>query len=297
MKKIFISIFSLLLFFSCKDQPKENSSSTKKSEQIVEQKEKIQLKKVWETDTVLKTAESVLYDEAKHRLLVSNGNKNGWEMDGDGFIAEIDFEGNIKELKLIEGLSSPKGMALLGDKLYVADSKEIAKIDLKTKKILKRYSAEVEDPQFNDVVAKNGVIYISASNAKSIYKIENDSLLLAHKGSLSRPNGLLFRNDSLFVMNSKSENLKVISQNEKLKTLTKDLGAGDGITPLDGTSFIVSDWKGRLFYIDKNFQKKLLLDTRKENLNSADILYLEEKNLLLVPTFHGNMLAAYQLNN
>ncbi len=296
MKNFLIPLFSLLMLIGCKEQPHDNSSSAEKGKKTVQQQEEIQLEKIWETDTVLKTAESVLYDKAKHRLLVSNVNQNGWEMDGDGFISEVDLQGNIKSLTLIEGISSPKGMALIGDTLYVADSKEIAKINLATKEIIKRFSTEdMEEPQFNDIVEKNGTLYISACNAKSIYKIENDSLQLAHKGSLSRPNGLFFRNDSLFVMNSKSEDLKVVFEEEKLKTLTKNLGVGDGITAFNDKEFIVSDWHGRLFHIDKSFQKKLLLDTREENQNSADILYLEEKNLLLVPTFNGNTLAAYQI--
>ena len=88
-------------------------------------------------------------------------------------------------------------------------------------------------------------------------------------------------------MNSKSQDLKVISKNEQLTTLTKDIGAGDGI--------IVSDWNGQLFYIDQKFNKKLLLDTQKEGFNSADIQYFEDRNLLLVPTFSGNTVAAYRI--
>ena len=149
--------------------------------------------------------------------------------------------------------------------------------------------------KFNDIVKKGGTLYISACNAKSIYKIENDSLQLAYKGSLSRPNGLLFRNDSLFVMNSKSQDLKVISKDEQLTTLTKDIGAGDGITKLNKDELIVSDWNGQLFHIDQKFNKKLLLDTQKEGFNSADIQYFEDRNLLLVPTFSGNTAAAYRI--
>ena len=96
-------------------------------------------------------------------------------------------------------------------------------------------------------------------------------------------------------MNSKSQDLKVISKNEQLTTLTKDIGAGDGITKLNEEELIVSDWNGQLFYIDQKFNKKLLFDTQKEGFNSADIQYFEDKNLLLVPTFSGNTVAAYRV--
>ena len=296
MKRISLVLLSFLGMIACKEQAKENDTAKEATSVQKEQPKEIQLEKVWETDTLLTTSESVLYDKTRDRILVSNCNLGGWAMDGDGFISEIDFDGTIKNLKLIDGLSSPKGMALVEDTLYVADSKEVAKIDLTTQKIIKRFSLDdIEDPQFNDVVENNGTIYISSSNTKSIYKIVNNSLQLAFKGSLSRPNGLLFRNDSLFVMNSKSQDLKVISKDEKLTTLTKEIGAGDGITKINKEELIISDWNGRLFYIDKNFNKKLLLDTQKKGYNTADIQYLEDRNLLLVPTFSGNTIAAYRI--
>ncbi|MBW2960925.1 hypothetical protein [Mesonia aestuariivivens] len=295
MKKLLILI-SLTLICCKQEESKKNTAVPKNPPISTSLKKGIQLEKIWESDTLFKTPESVLFYKKNNTFLVSNVNENGWEMDGDGFISEIDSEGNIKSLKLIKGLSSPKGMALIGDTLYVADAKEVAKINLNTNKIVKRYSLkDIKEPQFNDVVAKDGIVYISASNANSIYKIENNKLTLAYQGDLSRPNGLLFRNDSLFIMNSKSEDLKVISKDRKLTTLTKKLGAGDGITSISPQEFIVSDWNGRLFHINKSFQQETILDTREEKLNAADIYYIQEKELLIVPNYNANKLTAYLL--
>jgi hypothetical protein len=53
---------------------------------------------------------------------------------------------------------------------------EVLKIDIKTKKIVKRFSIE-GNPIFGDlVIAKNGIVYISNSNKPVLYKIENNVL-------------------------------------------------------------------------------------------------------------------------
>ena len=52
--------------------------------------------KVWETEKVLKIPESVLYDEIRNQIYVSNINGKPTEKDGNGFISLLDREGNIK---------------------------------------------------------------------------------------------------------------------------------------------------------------------------------------------------------
>lgn len=53
---------------------------------------------------------------------------------------------------------------------------EILKIDIKTKKIIHRYSVN-ESHVFGDlVVAKNGIVYVSDSDKPIVYKIENETI-------------------------------------------------------------------------------------------------------------------------
>jgi len=44
-----------------------------------------------------------------------------------------------------------------------------------------------------------------------------------------------------------------------------------------------------------NGEKKLLLDTRKEGINTADIGYDKKNKIVYVPTFWKNHVVAYQL--
>lgn len=77
--------------------------------------------------TGFSTPESVLHDTAADVYLVSNINGAPLDKDGNGFISRVTPAGEVAELRWIDGaaegvdLHAPKGMALLGDTLYVAD--------------------------------------------------------------------------------------------------------------------------------------------------------------------------------
>src|SRR5687768_3860280 len=79
------------------------------------------VQKLWETDTTLATPESVLPDIKKGVLYVSLIDGAPWEKDGKGGIAKVDLNGKITDGYWVSGLSAPKGMAIVGNKLYVAD--------------------------------------------------------------------------------------------------------------------------------------------------------------------------------
>src|SRR3990172_7489526 len=84
------------------------------------------------------TPESVLYDAAEDVYLVSNINGSPTAADGNGFISRIGPEGQVLALKWIDGtvsgvtLHAPKGMAIVGDTLYVADITAVRMFDRRT---------------------------------------------------------------------------------------------------------------------------------------------------------------------
>jgi hypothetical protein len=59
---------------------------------------------------------------------------------------------------------------------------------------------------------------------------------------------------------------------------------------------LVSAWEGVIYYLVANKTKEILLDTRKEKKNTADIGYDAKNRILYVPTFYGNKLVAYKLD-
>src|SRR5262245_28396130 len=75
----------------------------------------------------LSTPESVLYDEANDRYLVSNINGKPLDVDNNGFVAELSPDGKVTKEKWIAGgqnkvtLNAPKGLAIANGVLYVTD--------------------------------------------------------------------------------------------------------------------------------------------------------------------------------
>lgn len=73
------------------------------------------------------TPESVLHDSVADVYLVSNINGGPADKNGNGFITQLTPEGRVRDLKWINGevtgvaFDAPKGMAIRGDTLYVAD--------------------------------------------------------------------------------------------------------------------------------------------------------------------------------
>ncbi len=72
-----------------------------------------QLIKKWETDSVLKVPESVLFDGKNNVLYVANiEGKEPWGKDGKGSIGKVGTDGKIIAAEWVPGLNAPKGMGL-----------------------------------------------------------------------------------------------------------------------------------------------------------------------------------------
>ncbi len=258
--------------------------------------EKIKLEKVWATDTVFKTPECVAIDYENNQLYVSNVNKNPWILDGNGYISIINFKGEMINPKWIDGMHSPKGMAVHDGFLYVADIDAVFKIDIKKGKIARIIKT---DPTFglNDIaISKKGKIYISGSNSNRIFTIEKNKIKLIKEDDYDRPNGLLAEDDRLLLLTSGSSKFFELDfEKFEKKQLASELGHGDGIAPVGDGTYLLSDWQGRIFYLDKYNNVTTLLDTREKNINTADVSYHQELNLLFVPTFFDNRVLAFKL--
>jgi hypothetical protein len=70
---------------------------------------------------------------------------------------------------------------------------------------------------------------------------------------------------------------------------------GDGIEAVGDGGYLVSSWNGMIHYISPDWKKTMVLDTRADSVSSADIEYIQEKNLLLIPTFFKNKVRAYEV--
>lgn len=282
MKKC-LSVLSVLLLLSA-------CTETKKKDVEV----KATLK--WKTDTILKVPESVLYNEADKLIYVANINGKPDSADGNGFISRLNLDGSIAQLEWVKGLDAPKGMGVYKGKLYVTDIHKLVVIDIATAKVEK--SIVVDSSEFlNDVtIDAKGDVYFTDSGAKRIHLYKDGVVSLWTKDPLlMKPNGILAMENSLRIIDMQTGLFYDADYTTKKLTGVADtIPGGDGVMQIAKNEYIISCWPGEVYYI-KDASVKKILDTKADKLNAADAWYIEEENLLLVPTFFGNSVMAYTI--
>lgn len=288
-----ITAIALLVFCAACNQAKQESADTAGAEEKKEEAP-VTLTLKWETDAVLTTCESVLYDEKNDVLYVANINGQPDAKDGNGFISKVSLEGQVTAASWATGMDAPKGMGLLDGKLYVSDIDRVHEIDTGTGKITNSYT--VADAKFlNDITVGNGKVYVSDSGGGAIHVIE-DGKVTAFLANLQGPNGLLAKNGDLIVALWDAKTLNTIDVSSKdIMLRTEGIENPDGIVAIDNNEYLVSSWNGMVHHINADWEKTLVLDTRKDSLSAADIEYVKSKNLLLVPTFFKDKVMAYEV--
>lgn len=251
------------------------------------------LVKTWETDTVFKIPESVLHDAPKNQLFVSNIDGAPGAKDGAGFISLMQPDGKVVQLKWATGLHAPKGMARYKKVLYVADVDAVIGFNAKTGKKVASFS--IEGAKFlNDLtVDAKGNLYVSDSETGLIHTISKGKPALIIE-KRTRPNGVLWYNNLLYFADAGA----FYRQNADgtITELAKGMERStDGIEPLGDNNFLISSWIGLVYFVKSDGTVKELLNTKDQKINSADIGYDPKKKVVYVPTFAGNRVVAYRL--
>ncbi len=261
---------------------------------------------VWETPAEFNIPESVLYDPARDILYVSNFAAVGRSAPGAGFLSRVRLDGQIDNLRWVTDLDGPCGMAINGDRLFVAEGTRgnLAEIDLNTGAIVRR--TNIAGATFlNDVaVDGEGYVYVSdttrAAKSKDIYRCKDGTCeLWQHGREIHRANGLFVHNQSLLVGNSGDGFLKAVNLQSGAVDSVACLGAGiiDGIRVDNNGGYLVSHWEGQVYRVSPAGEVVQFLDTQNEGINVADFEFVKHENLLVVPTFLGNKVVAYRLND
>ena len=253
-----------------------------------------ELVKLWETDSVLKVPESVIYDAEKKVLYVSNiDGRDPWVRDGKGSIGKVGLDGKVIDAEWVSGLEGPKGLGLHKGKLYAADMNEIIVINTSTGKIENRITVTGAEG-LNDVsVDKNGIIYTSDSKLKKIYKIK-DGVTELFVDNLRGPNGVLMHGSDFYLLDGNA--MYKMNADKSLTMITEGLEGGpDGIENAGEKDYIVSCFQGIIWYVNGDGSKYKLIDTRQNKINSADLGIDPVKKIIYVPSFWKNSIIAYQV--
>ncbi len=208
-----------------------------------------------------RTPESVLYDSVADVYLVSSIDGNPTEKDGNGFISRLSPEGEVLELRWIAGgedgvvLHAPKGMAIRGDTLFVADIDCIRLFH----RITGEPAGEVCIPGstfLNDLaVGPDGTLYVSDSGGReptdAVYRLgeELEPEVVISDPELGGPNGLWADADGLFVVTFGSgEVFRITPGGERIQLLEPSDMQLDGIVAVGDGGFLFSSWGDSAVY-------------------------------------------------
>jgi sugar lactone lactonase YvrE len=254
------------------------------------------LTRSWDLSNTLKFPESVIYDSERDILYVSN-----FLAGGNEFISKVGRDGEIEELRWVTGLDRPTGLCLVGTHLFAVERAAVAEIDVTAGEIVARHP--VPEPGLpNDVACDDsGAIFVSDSQKNVVYKVEAGKVSVwLENAEISRPNGLLLDGERLLVGNTGDGCLKAVTIGDRTVETIACLGGGsimDGIRSDGHGNYIVSDYNGRVFLIAPSGEMTALLNTSARGINTADLEYVPEHGLLVIPTLNGNQLIAYEFDS
>jgi DNA-binding beta-propeller fold protein YncE len=253
--------------------------------------------------------ESVALDPATGVIYVSSYGVDPMKKDGDGFISTITADGKIANLKWVSGLDSPKGLDVVGGKLYAADVDQLVEIDIASGQVTNRFLAE--GAKFlNDVVAApDGKVYVSDTFGASVYVLDQGKLsLFVQDKMLMGANGLIIDGGSLLVAD-----LGDISKGftadmtpgavVKVDLATKAMSAYGAEGPVGILDGIELDGKGGVYLTDNPAGKVLDLmpggtatEVATVGAGAADLEVDTKDGLILVPVSAQNAVIALKLN-
>jgi sugar lactone lactonase YvrE len=257
--------------------------------------------------TGLRAPESVLYDAQQDVYFISNINGQMLSVDGNGFISRVDAKTLAVDLKWIAtGLDGPKGMAILGDTLYVSDVTAVRKFDRRTG----AHQGDVRLPGasfLNDLATDGKSVYVSdtgvltgagtaflETGTDAIYRITGDTVeKIASGKKLNCPNGLEFIDGKLWVVTFGSNELYRLDGGTPNVAAELPWGQLDGVTRLADGSVVISSWHGNELFrgpVDGPFEPILAgLDS------PADMGYDTKRHRLLVPHPPGNQVTIHRV--
>lgn len=258
-------------------------------------------------DVGFSTPESVLHDTERDVYLVSNINGNPLEKDGNGFISVLSPEGDLVELKWIDGeadgvtLSAPKGMAMMGETLFVTDIDCVRMFD----RTSGSYEGEICVPGatfLNDIaVGPNGELFVSDTGMKAgedgfepsgsaaIHRMTPDGrqapIILGEQ--LGAPNGLAVGPRGLFMVSFGSGQIFQVGVDATLTPVTpRSERQLDGIEFTNDGGFVFSSWGDQaVFHVSASGEQTAIAEGVEA---PADIGYDAGRNRVLVPLFLAN---------
>jgi len=265
------------------------------------------------------TPESVKWDAGSGYWFVSNINGQAPAKDGNGFISRLTKDGTVDSLHFISGgkngvtLNGPKGLAIIGDTLFVADIDAIRAFNKTTGAPIRSWDVSKQGAKFlNDVATTpNGDVYITdtqiAFNANGstshtgtdrIFMVSRDrksASIAIQSDSLGRPNGITWdpKNNRFIVVSFGTNAIHGwVPGSKDVTTIATGPGQFDGVEIASDGRVLVSSWAdSSVSVINGNTMSHIVTGVEAP----ADIGLDAARGLLAVPLFNKNQVELWQL--
>lgn len=247
--------------------------------------------------------ESVLPDPERNQVFVSNieaPKDHYWDDDKTGFISLLSREGAVQERRWLDThpdavVHGPKGMCLLGGKLYFTDNATLKRCDVDAPGDVETIALP-QTERLNDLATDGTSVYVSDTALGIIYRIAPDG---AHNTipAPPSPNGVTCHDGKLYGVSWGAH--EVYELDPAGKAEPKPFGVAEHFTNLDGIevfedgTFIVSDFYGNKVSAITPDRKTVYTLVKLET--PADIGLDRKRGLLYVPQFMADKVAIFRL--
>jgi DNA-binding beta-propeller fold protein YncE len=292
MMRWIVAIAARAAIGGCGPRQPEKAEAPPTAETAAPAQGQFRLEQIWRLEG-LANPESVALSADGTFLYVTNVNGQPAARDGNGFISRVGVDGRMLEREWMGGFNAPKGVARAGDTLYVADVDTLHIVDTATKT---RSSVRAPGARFlNDVaVAPDGLVLAADSQTQRIYALRNRSMSPWKEGVLLESvNGLWPEPERLVVTTMAGRLLAIDYGSKEITVLAEGLANADGVAPLGGGEYLVSDWPGRLFRVRADGSHEVVLDTTASRILLNDFLLVGD--ILYQPNLEPSTLTAYRV--
>ena len=304
------SIATLLLIVACtRDKPAADTASSTTATATAS--------KVGET-VGFDVPESVKYDAELDVYFVANINGNPSQKDNNGYIARVHADSLGTMTRLVEGgkggvnLNAPKGMAIKGDTLYVADIDMLRRFNKRTGASLGAVSLREQNATFlNDVAVGPDGIYVTDTGIRfdaqggmthpgvnRVFKVAGTTVTSAklNADSLMNPNGIAWdaKNSRFILAPFGGPNISAWKPGDSTTTmLASGPGGYDGVEVLDNGNVLVSSWTDSTVHILHGGTHRMALVTGVAA--PADIGVDTKRNLVAIPRFNDGKVEYWRI--
>jgi glucose/arabinose dehydrogenase len=244
--------------------------------------------------------ESVLHDEEQDVYFVAS----------KGFVSRVTPEGKVAELKFIEGLRAPKGMAIRGPELWIADVDRLRVFDRVTGSEMGTIDlAEEGAVSLHDLaVGPDDLVYATDTGVEirehgeqvrrgdgRVFRVsaEGEVEIIASGEELRSPSGIVWDGTRFLIAQAYGKEVLAWNPGMATKAVLRGPGAYDGLVVLPSGAVIVSSHHDDQLHVAQPGGELRPLFSRKPS--PAGIGFDRKRNRLLIPSPTGDWLEAWTL--